>query len=239
MVPESARWRQGRRGGLRPPMHACSRGGLKSARIIQEGVNKATILSLASAGLDVAPKPAILRLASFNLPRKEPHRAKGPRPRPDLSSFKQRRPGVEVPAGARLLFTNGQTGTRPDGTAPETAAEQTEVAFERLREVLNAARMDFADVVRFDVYFTDRADLQAFVAIRDRVMGAHGRNLYRRCRAGPVGIEDRDRGGGGEGRLIGRPGPACTCGSNGSTGCGAGGLTTRISGLPTWPHCSS
>jgi hypothetical protein len=25
---------------------------------------------------------------------------------------------VEVPAGARLLFTNGQTGTRPDGTTP-------------------------------------------------------------------------------------------------------------------------
>ena len=82
--------------------------------------------------------------------------------------------GVEVPAGARLLFTNGQTGTRLDGTAPETASEQTEVAFERVREVLKAARMDFADVVRFDVYFTDRADLQAFVAIRDRVMGAHG-----------------------------------------------------------------
>src|SRR5690348_7422643 len=61
------------------PMHACFRGGLRSARIIQEGVNKATILSLASAGLDVAPKPAILRLASFNLPRKEPDRAKGPR----------------------------------------------------------------------------------------------------------------------------------------------------------------
>ncbi len=81
--------------------------------------------------------------------------------------------GVEVPAGARLLFTNGQTGTRLDGTAPETASEQTEVAFERVREVLKAARMDFADVVRFDVYFTDRADLQAFVAIRDRVMGAH------------------------------------------------------------------
>ena len=25
---------------------------------------------------------------------------------------------VEVPAGARLLFTDGQTGTRPDGTTP-------------------------------------------------------------------------------------------------------------------------
>jgi enamine deaminase RidA (YjgF/YER057c/UK114 family) len=49
--------------------------------------------------------------------------------------------GVEVPAGARLLLTNGQVGTKPDGTTPETAAAQAEVAFERLREVLKAARM--------------------------------------------------------------------------------------------------
>jgi enamine deaminase RidA (YjgF/YER057c/UK114 family) len=47
------------------------------------------------------------------------------------------------------------------------------VAFERLGEVLRAAGMGFADVVRFDVYFTDRADVPVFVAIRDRVMGAH------------------------------------------------------------------
>ena len=81
--------------------------------------------------------------------------------------------GVEVPAGARLLFTNGQVGTRPDGTTPETAAEQLEIAFERLRAILAAARMRFADVVRFDVYFTDRADVKTFVEIRDRIMGDH------------------------------------------------------------------
>jgi enamine deaminase RidA (YjgF/YER057c/UK114 family) len=71
------------------------------------------------------------------------------------------------------LFTNGQVGTRPDGVTPGTTAEQTEVAFERLRAVLRAAGMGFADIVRFDVYFTDRADVPTFVAIRDRVMGAH------------------------------------------------------------------
>ena len=27
--------------------------------------------------------------------------------------------GVEVPAGARLLFTNGQVGTKPDGSTPQ------------------------------------------------------------------------------------------------------------------------
>ena len=32
--------------------------------------------------------------------------------------------GVEVPAGARLLFTNGQVGTKPDGSTPKVTAEQ-------------------------------------------------------------------------------------------------------------------
>ena len=32
--------------------------------------------------------------------------------------------GVEVPAGARLLFTNGQVGTKPDGPTPKVTAEQ-------------------------------------------------------------------------------------------------------------------
>ena len=81
--------------------------------------------------------------------------------------------GVEVPASARLLFTNGQVGTRADGTTPATTAEQIEVAFERLGAVLEAAGMGFGDVVRFDVYFTDRMDVGTFVAIRDRVMGDH------------------------------------------------------------------
>jgi DNA-binding transcriptional LysR family regulator len=35
-------------------MHVCFRGGLKSPRIVQEGVNEATILSLVSCGLGVA-----------------------------------------------------------------------------------------------------------------------------------------------------------------------------------------
>lgn len=80
---------------------------------------------------------------------------------------------VEVPAGARLLFTNGQVGTRPDGTTPATTAEQAEVVFARLQSILTAANMALHDVVRFDVYLTDQADLATFVSVRDRVMGSH------------------------------------------------------------------
>ncbi len=81
--------------------------------------------------------------------------------------------GVEVPAGARLLFTNGQVGTKPDGSTPEATAEQVEVIFERLRAVHKAADMTLNDIVRFDVYVTDRADIDPFAEVRDRVMGDH------------------------------------------------------------------
>ena len=81
--------------------------------------------------------------------------------------------GVEVPAAARLLFTNGQVGTKPDGSTPEATAEQVEVIFERLKAVLEAADMTLNDIVRFDVYMTDRADIDPFAEVRDRVMGDH------------------------------------------------------------------
>ena len=81
--------------------------------------------------------------------------------------------GVEVPAGARLLFTNGQVGTKPDGSPPEATAEQVEVIFDRLKAVLKAADMTLNDIVRFDVYVTDRADIDPFAEVRDRIMGDH------------------------------------------------------------------
>ena len=81
--------------------------------------------------------------------------------------------GVEVPAGARLLFTNGQVGTKRDGSTPGTTAEQAEVVFARLEAVQGAAKMTLSDIVRLTVFLTDEADVRTFVEVRDRVMGAH------------------------------------------------------------------
>ncbi len=81
--------------------------------------------------------------------------------------------GVEVPAGARLMFTNGQVGTKPDGVTPEATADQAEVIFGRLKAILEAANMTLGDVVRFDVYLTDRTDVKTFVEVRDRIMLDH------------------------------------------------------------------
>ena len=80
---------------------------------------------------------------------------------------------VEVPAGARLLFTNGQVGTKLDGTTPESTAEQAEVVFDRVKAVLAAARMGLSDIVRLTVFLTDQKDVPTFVKARDHVMGTH------------------------------------------------------------------
>ena len=81
--------------------------------------------------------------------------------------------GVEVPAGARLLFTNGQVGTKLDGTTPRTTGEQAEVVFARVEAVLAAAKMTLSDIVRLTVFLTDQEDVRTFVEARDRVMGDH------------------------------------------------------------------
>lgn len=80
---------------------------------------------------------------------------------------------VEVPAGARLLFSNGQTGTKPDGSTPTSTEDQALVVFERLEEILRAADMSFQDVVRLNAYLIDERDTKTFLDVRDRVMGDH------------------------------------------------------------------
>ena len=46
--------------------------------------------------------------------------------------------GVEIPAGARLLFTNGQVGLRPYGKVPTDTSDQIEIICERLQFILEA-----------------------------------------------------------------------------------------------------
>jgi len=80
---------------------------------------------------------------------------------------------MEVPPNARLLFCNGQVGTRLDGTIPEDPGEQVEVIFERIDIILAAAGMTFADVVKLSVYVADKSILDAYFRVRARVMGNH------------------------------------------------------------------
>jgi len=77
---------------------------------------------------------------------------------------------VEVEAGSRLLFLAGQLATRPDGSIPETAAEQATLIFDNIAVILAEAGMTMANIVRLNTYMTDRADLGAYMAARDKVV---------------------------------------------------------------------
>lgn len=81
--------------------------------------------------------------------------------------------GVEIPPGARLLFTNGQVGACKDGTVPENIGDQFDVIFERLSHILAASDMAFSDVVKLSVYVTDKAHLDAFQNVRAHHMKDH------------------------------------------------------------------
>lgn len=75
---------------------------------------------------------------------------------------------IEVPAGARTLFLSGQLGIAADGTVPPDAAGQAELIFQAIARILAEAGMMVADLVRLNAYVVDRADLSAYMAVRDR-----------------------------------------------------------------------
>jgi len=72
--------------------------------------------------------------------------------------------GVEVEAGARLVFVSGQVGVRPDGSVPEGIGEQARAAIENLIAVLAAAGMTPSDIVKTTIYLTDEANFDGFTS---------------------------------------------------------------------------
>lgn len=66
-----------------------------------------------------------------------------------------------------FLFISGQVGTRPDGTAPDTIADQTTWAFKRVEELLRIAGLDFSDLVDVTSYHVDIENtLPAFLEVK-------------------------------------------------------------------------
>lgn len=80
--------------------------------------------------------------------------------------------GIEVPAGARLIFCSGQLGIGRDGVIPEGVMAQTELCFAAIRAILAEGGMSFDDVVRINAFVTDRAHLGGYMAARDRAFGS-------------------------------------------------------------------
>lgn len=66
---------------------------------------------------------------------------------------------VEITGNERLLVLSGQVGMREDGTVPEDALEQLEVAFENILRNLQAANMDSNDIVKLTYYVVGEMDV--------------------------------------------------------------------------------
>ena len=65
---------------------------------------------------------------------------------------------IEITGNERMLVLSGQVGMREDGSVPEDALEQIEVAFENIFRNLQAANMDVKDIVKLTYYLVGEID---------------------------------------------------------------------------------
>jgi 2-iminobutanoate/2-iminopropanoate deaminase len=78
---------------------------------------------------------------------------------------------MEVADMKRLLFVSGQIPVRPDGTLPETFAEQARQAWTNLAAQLRAGGMSLDNLVKVTIFLSDRAYGPQNRAVRREVLG--------------------------------------------------------------------
>nr|WP_249804574.1 RidA family protein [Bradyrhizobium sp. 23] len=79
--------------------------------------------------------------------------------------------GLELTQYRRLLFISGQVPERLDGTVPEGFEAQCEQAWRNLIEVLAAAGLGIAHLVKVTTFLTDRNQLVTNRSIRRAMLG--------------------------------------------------------------------
>ena len=78
-----------------------------------------------------------------------------------------------VVRAGNLVWVSGAVGVRPDGSIPDSAAEQAEVALANIDACLRAAGARAEHVVKVNVYLTDIADRGEINPPRQRYFGEH------------------------------------------------------------------
>ena len=78
---------------------------------------------------------------------------------------------IEVPAGARWLFTSGTPGLALDGGLPADIGGQAELAWGHIINTLKAAGMTVHDLVKVTHYLLHEGDIPAYVKVRSRYLG--------------------------------------------------------------------
>jgi 2-iminobutanoate/2-iminopropanoate deaminase len=81
---------------------------------------------------------------------------------------------TEIRGEARLLFISGLNGYLADGkTMPESFEEQGELVWRHLGTILQAANMDYRDLVSLRTYLADPGYDEANVRLRVKYLGDH------------------------------------------------------------------
>jgi enamine deaminase RidA (YjgF/YER057c/UK114 family) len=75
--------------------------------------------------------------------------------------------GVEVSAGARVVFCSGQLGIGRDGVVPDDVEAQTRLCFRAIVAILGEASMSLADLVRLNAYVVSAQYLSGYMKVRD------------------------------------------------------------------------
>ena len=78
-----------------------------------------------------------------------------------------------VPAGTELVFLSGQVGVRPDGSLPESQAEQADQVFANIAALLASHGLDAGALVKLTMFLVAGRDIQAVRAARARFLGSH------------------------------------------------------------------
>src|SRR6516165_7413895 len=75
--------------------------------------------------------------------------------------------GVEVEAGARIVFCSGQLGIGKDGVVPDDVDGQARICFRAIAAILGEASMSFDDLVRLNAYVAAAQFLGGYMKVRD------------------------------------------------------------------------
>jgi 2-iminobutanoate/2-iminopropanoate deaminase len=80
---------------------------------------------------------------------------------------------VEVPAGARLVFVSGQVPVRPDGSAPESLAEQADQVYANIVAVLAARGIAPDAIIKLTTFIVGDDDAEVVRQARRKHLGEH------------------------------------------------------------------
>jgi 2-iminobutanoate/2-iminopropanoate deaminase len=80
--------------------------------------------------------------------------------------------GLEIPAGARLLFVSGQIPVRSDGTVPDDFEAQCHAVWDNVLAVLASAGMRPEHLVKVTTYLSSRDQTEINGRVRRERLGA-------------------------------------------------------------------